>query len=75
MEGEMNDLEKIRQMAQSEANRCGRPMAILNLNRFNALYVVREVPKPVGPYQYKDQLVEIVNPVGAVRGNPASMEG
>ena len=36
-------------MAQAEANRASAPMAILNLNRFGALYVVREWQDCYGP--------------------------
>lgn len=54
----MNKLEKIRKLAKQDANRIGRPLAILNLNSFNPLYVVREVPKTTRP----GELVEIVQP-------------
>jgi len=37
----MNSLARIRQMAQATADREGRAMVILNLNRFSPLYVVR----------------------------------
>jgi len=54
----MATLESVRKLAQRDANRIGRPLAILNLNRFSPLYVVREVPKAVRP----GELVEIINP-------------
>ncbi len=38
----MNDLHKITLMAQAAANRANAPMAILNLNLYGKLYVVRE---------------------------------
>lgn len=38
----MNALEQIRQRARLSANASGRPVVILNLNRFSPLYVVRE---------------------------------
>jgi hypothetical protein len=40
----MNNLDRIRDLAKKDATRQGRPLAILNLNRFNPLYVIREVP-------------------------------
>ena len=54
----MNSLNRVRNMAQSKANEYGRPMAILNLNVYSPLYVVREVPTFTKP----NELVEIVNP-------------
>lgn len=37
----MNSLEKIKTRAQGDANREGKPAAILNLNQFQPLYVIR----------------------------------
>lgn len=39
----MNNLEAIRRKAQAAADREGRAVVILNLNRFSPLYVVRSV--------------------------------
>lgn len=39
----MHNLESIRREAQAAADRDGRAMVILNLNRFSPLYVVRSV--------------------------------
>lgn len=50
-------LDRIREIAREDATRIGRPLAILNLNSFNPLYVIREVPKNANPH-----LVEIVQP-------------
>lgn len=38
----MNNLERAKELAQRTADRAGKPMAVLNLNRFSPLYVVRE---------------------------------
>jgi len=38
----MHSLEAIRRKAQADADREGRAVVILNLNRFSPLYVVRE---------------------------------
>jgi hypothetical protein len=50
----MNDLAKITKMAQDAANRANAPMAILNLNRYGKLYVVREwqdcYARPADPF-------------------------
>jgi hypothetical protein len=54
----MTKLEQVRQLAKRDATRCGRPLAILNLNPFNPLYVVREIPKATRP----GELIEIVQP-------------
>jgi len=45
----MTKLEKTREIAKRDANANGRPFAILNLNPFSPLYVVREVPKATRP--------------------------
>ncbi len=37
----MNNLEKAKAMAQRDADRTRKPMAVYNLNRFSPLYVVR----------------------------------
>lgn len=37
----MNQLERIQREAQESANRSGKPECVLNLNRFSALYVIR----------------------------------
>jgi hypothetical protein len=45
-------------LAQRTANREGKPMAVLNLNPFNPLYVVREYdPRMLGP-----DLISIIAP-------------
>jgi hypothetical protein len=54
----MNQLEQVRREAKRDATRCGRPLAILNLNPFRPLYVVREVPKATRP----GELIEIIEP-------------
>jgi hypothetical protein len=56
----MSKLEQIRLLARRDATRIGRPLAILNLNPFSPLYVVREVPKATRP----GELVEIIQPEG-----------
>ena len=38
----MKTLEQVKLMAQREANRDNKPMCVMNLNRYNPLYVVRE---------------------------------
>ncbi len=38
----MKTLERVKLMAQREANRDGKPMVVMNLNRYSPLYVVRE---------------------------------
>jgi hypothetical protein len=38
----MNSLDKIKTMAQREADKSRRTMLVLNLNPFSPLYVVRE---------------------------------
>lgn len=38
----MNKLQDLKRKAQAEAERTGNAMAILNLNRFSPLYVIRE---------------------------------
>ena len=55
----MRTLEQIKAMAQSEANREQRPMAILNLNRYSPLYVVRDAQ---GLNPAKCNIVDIVKP-------------
>ena len=63
----MTQLDKIRALAQRDANRIGRPLAVLNLNPYSPLYVVREVP-PEAQHDYlrrKGELVEIVAPQAA----------
>jgi hypothetical protein len=60
----MSKLEQVRAIAQRDANANKRPFAILNLNRFSPLYVVREVP-PTAQHEYlrkTGELVEIVEP-------------
>ena len=54
-------LENIRKMARREANRAGKPMAILNLNRFSALYVVRSL-SACPNIEARPEYVETVNP-------------
>lgn len=38
----MNNLDKIKLLAQRDANREGKAMVVINLNRYSPLYVVRE---------------------------------
>jgi hypothetical protein len=38
----MKNLQQLAVKAQQEANRAQKPMAVLNLNRFQPLYVIRE---------------------------------
>lgn len=38
----MHSLAEIRAKAQASANRDGKPVVILNLNRFSPIYVVRQ---------------------------------
>lgn len=38
----MTKLEAIERKAQQEANRSNKPMAVLNLNPFGGLFVIRE---------------------------------
>lgn len=60
----MNKLDQVRKIAERDATQFGRPMAILNLNPFSPLYVVREVPQAVRP----GELVAIIPP-----GRPDSL--
>jgi hypothetical protein len=48
------------ELAQRTANREGKPMAVLNLNPFGALYVVRDYD----PSMLGRELVSIVGPQG-----------
>jgi hypothetical protein len=48
------------ELAQRTANREGKPMAVLNLNPFGALYVVRDY----NPSMLSRELVAIVGPQG-----------
>jgi hypothetical protein len=41
MEQKMTALERIKVTAQRDANRTGEKLAILNLNCFNPMYVIR----------------------------------
>jgi len=53
-------LDKVRDMAQRDADRTRRTLAIYNLNPYSPLYVIRDAPPPsaVPPRS----LVEIVAP-------------
>lgn len=55
----MNDLHKITARAQADANRTGEPVAILNLNQFSPLYVMRY---PSTEVRMSKRLVKIVEP-------------
>jgi hypothetical protein len=61
----MTKLDQVRKLAERDATRLGRPLAILNLNPFSPLYVVREVPKATRP----GELVAIIPP-----GRPDSLK-
>lgn len=60
----MDKLDKIRVIAQRDADRTGKPLAILNLNRYNPLYVIRTwVPMfSVPAIAEKSGFVERINP-------------
>ncbi len=55
----MNDLQKITARAQADANRTGEAVAILNLNQFSPLYVMRF---PSTDVRMSKRLVKIVEP-------------
>lgn len=56
-------LERIKVMAQRDANRTGDKLAILNLNRFNPMYVIRNWNDK---FQGDPQLVMVVNPEATI---------
>ncbi len=55
----MNDLNKIKARAQQDANREQAKMMVFNLNRFSALYVIRNYDeRAIG----SDSLVAVIEP-------------
>lgn len=55
----MNNLQAIRRRAQAQADRESRPLAILNLNSFSPLYVIRAADAGI---ETARGFVEIVRP-------------
>lgn len=58
----MHSLEQIKARAQADANRTGEAVAILNLNTFSPLYVMRY---PSTEVRASKRLVAIIEPQGA----------
>ena len=55
----MNSLDQLKARAQADANRTGEAVAILNLNTFNPLYVMRY---PSTEVRASKRLVAIIEP-------------
>lgn len=55
----MNSFQQITARAQADANRTGEPVAILNLNQFSPLYVMRY---PSTEVRASKRLVAIIEP-------------
>ncbi len=68
----MNTLDKIREIAQRDADRTGKSLVIINLNQYNPMYVIRTwVPMfRIPTYATKHGFVERIDPKSNERGLP-----